>query len=86
MPCSGSIDMLAQTFAVPVFFAISGGSDVESPFQLAGLGVDGKYGAGRSFRLGPVLARPTDEQRILVDGRRLQNRERPFVVGRVPSD
>ena len=57
---------------------------LKRPFQFAGLRVYGKNGAGRSFRLSPILACPPYEQGILVHGRRLQNGERPFVVGRVP--
>ena len=57
---------------------------VEYPFQLAGLRVDREHGARGIHRVAPVPAGPTDKERVLVHGRRLQQRERPLVVGRIP--
>ena len=41
--------------------------------------------AGAVDRLGPVLAGPAEEERVVEDGRRLQQRQRPLGVGGVEA-
>ncbi|MGY3451999.1 hypothetical protein ACVILH_004341 [Bradyrhizobium sp. USDA 4353] len=56
----------------------------ERPLSLAGLRIDGEDGAGRRFGIGPVLAGPAENDVIAGDRRRLQQRQRIFVVDVVP--
>ena len=61
------------------------GNDVEGPLQRAGAGIDAIDGAGILDLPLPVIAGPAHDQRVFIDGGRLDQAHLPFVVGVVEA-